>query len=238
MQREKPVRLASNANDKKGVFLLPRTPSRLTVKQEEHQPPVHQHRWANLSIRSDTLPPVKQEEILPSMSSTSTKQEQSPSHPGAPVPLVGSSQAHSSTGPLTRKPKNHLTNPTTGKIVVGAVPHKPDTIIQVIFQYAVDQRNVVRARHWKPRKLLTVEWFIVGPNRMPSQSDTEMSEVRDCEGECQRVSTKEERNDEGMVVVRKHVENRQHLCQGSTSALLHKQTHCTLRDVVSFLPPA
>ncbi|KIK14258.1 hypothetical protein PISMIDRAFT_25430 [Pisolithus microcarpus 441] len=116
--------------------------------------------------------------------------------------------------------------------------NKPDTIIQVIFQYTVNQRNVVRARHWKPRKLLTVEWFIVGPNRTPSQSDTEMSEVRDCKGECQRVSTKEERNDKGMVVVRKRVENRQHLCQGSTSASLHKQTHCTLRDVVSFLPPA
>ncbi|KAI6014272.1 hypothetical protein BKA83DRAFT_4129929 [Pisolithus microcarpus] len=117
MQTEKPAHLSGNVVGDEGAFSLPRTPGRPTVNQEGCQPPACSQHPGNPSISPTTLSPVKQEEILPSMLSTSVKEEQSLSYLGVLIPLVGLTRAHSSTGPLTQKLKNHLTDPMTGKII-------------------------------------------------------------------------------------------------------------------------
>ncbi|KAI6034781.1 hypothetical protein BKA83DRAFT_19225 [Pisolithus microcarpus] len=112
MQTEKPAHLSGNVVGDEGAFSLPRTPGRPTVNQEGCRPPACSQRPGNPSISPTTLSPVKQEEILPSMSSTSVKEEQSLSYLGVLIPL------------------NHLTDPTTGEIIVSAVPQEMQTFAE------------------------------------------------------------------------------------------------------------
>ncbi|KAI6018106.1 hypothetical protein BKA83DRAFT_4128017 [Pisolithus microcarpus] len=109
MQTEKPAHLSGNVVGDEGAFSLPRTPGRPTVNQEGCRPPACSQRPGNPSISPTTLSPVKQEEILPSMSSTSVKEEQSLSYLGVLIPLLYRA--------ANRKLKNHLTDPTTGEII-------------------------------------------------------------------------------------------------------------------------
>ncbi|KAI5980443.1 hypothetical protein EDD15DRAFT_2206369 [Pisolithus albus] len=96
--QDQPVRLASDTDDEE-VFFFPRAPSQPTAKHEHDQSPLSPQHSPNSSI--------------PSSSTRSTVP--------IPIPLVGPNEGRTTTGPLTPKSQNHLTDPTTGKIILGAV---------------------------------------------------------------------------------------------------------------------